>query len=145
MTDTVTNWREITGLAAQQAAQLSADVSQTEDDLLDIAKTMAERNQLQTTLAHITAPVARVGAWYHDGETITRTIWGSETVLETVTARIAGEQDSSGTITAWIEVVENAGSDGAGMNAGQARELAAALITAADELDRLDGTAPPFV
>ena len=142
---TMTTWRTVTGLTADQTAQLSADTIQTDADLLEIAQTMAERNHLQTTLTHITAPTARAGAWYDDGETITRTIWGTETVLDTITARIAGEQDSSGTITAWIEVVENAGHDGAGMNAGQARELAAALITAADELDRLDGTAPPFV
>jgi hypothetical protein len=43
-----------------------------------------------------------------------------------------------------VEVIENRGTYG-GMTAGQARELAAALITAADELERLDSTAPPFV
>jgi hypothetical protein len=30
------------------------------------------------------------------------------------------------------------------MTAGQARELAAALVQAADELERLTGDAPPF-
>jgi hypothetical protein len=140
---TATTWRDITGLTDEQAAQLAADTTQTEDVLLDIARTMAERNQLQTTLTHIAAPTARAGTWYDDGANITRTIYGTEAVLDTVTARIAGEQDSSGVLTAWVEVTENLGTDG-GMNAGQARELAAALVQAADELDRLTGDAPPF-
>ena len=59
-------------------------------------------------------------------------------------ARIAGEQDSGGVLTAWVEVIENPGTEGT-LNAGQARELAAALVQAADELDRLTGEAPPFV
>ena len=140
---TATTWRDITGLTDEQTAQLAADTTQTEDVLLDIARTMAERNQLQTTLTHIAAPTARAGTWYDDGENITRTVYGTEAVLDTVTARIAGEQDSSGVLTAWVEVTENPGTDG-GMNAGQARELAAALVQAADELDRLTGDAPPF-
>ncbi len=32
-------------------------------------------------------------------------------------AQIAGEQDSSGALTAWVEVVENRGHDGGGMTA----------------------------
>jgi hypothetical protein len=140
---TETTWRDITGLTDEQTAQLAADTTQTEGVLLDIAQTMAERNHLQTTLTHITAPTARAGTWYDDGANIARTIYGTEAVLDTVTARVVGEQDSSGAVTAWVEVVENPGTDG-GMNAGQARELAAALVQAADELDRIDGTAPPF-
>ncbi|CAN1549791.1 hypothetical protein MCEMAEM6B_02153 [Mycobacteriaceae bacterium] len=146
MTDTITTWRDITGLTAEQAAQLAAGVHQTEEDLLEMAQTMAERNHLQTTLAHIAAPARahRAGAWYDDGARITRTIYGTEAVLDTVTARVVGEQDSGGALTAWVEVIENRGHDGAGMTAGQARELAAALLDAADELDRLTGDAPPF-
>ena len=140
---TETTWRDITGLTDEQTAQLAADTTQTEGVLLDIAQTMAERNHLQTTLTHITAPTARAGTWYDDGANIARTIYGTEAVLDTVTARVVGEQDSSGAVTAWVEVVENPGTDG-GMNAGQARELAAALVQAADELDRLTGDAPPF-
>jgi hypothetical protein len=140
---TETTWRDITGLTDEQTAQLAADTTQTEGVLLDIAQTMAERNHLQTTLTHITAPTARAGTWYDDGANIARTIYGTEAVLDTVTARVVGEQDSSGAVTAWVEVVENPGTDG-GINAGQARELAAALVQAADELDRIDGTAPPF-
>ena len=140
---TETTWRDITGLTDEQTAQLAADTTQTEGVLLDIAQTMAERNHLQTTLTHITAPTARAGTWYDDGAHIARTIYGTEAVLDTVTARVVGEQDSSGAVTAWVEVVENPGTDG-GINAGQARELAAALVQAADELDRIDGTAPPF-
>ena len=140
---TVTTWRDITGLTDEQTLRLAADTTQTEDVLLDIARTMAERNHLQTTLTHITAPTARAGTWYDDGENITRTVYGTQVVLDTVTARVVGEQDSTGAVTAWVEVVENPGTDG-GMTAGQARELAAALVQAADELDRLTGDAPPF-
>ena len=142
---TETTWRDITGLTDEQTAQLAADTTQTEDVLLDIAQTMAERNQLQTTLTHIAAPTARAGTWYDDGANIARTIYGTEAVLDTVTARVVGEQDSSGALTAWVEVTENRGHDGGGMTAGQARELAAALVQAADELDRLTGDAPPFI
>jgi uncharacterized iron-regulated membrane protein len=141
---TVTTWRDITGLTDEQTAQLAADTTQTEDVLLDIAQTMAERNHLQTTLTHITAPTARAGTWYDDGENITRTVYGTEAVLDTVTARVVGEQDSSGSITAWVEVVENRGADG-GMTAGDARELAAALLDAAAELERLTGEALLFM
>jgi hypothetical protein len=144
MSDTINTWREVTGLTDEQTAQLAADIHQTEADLIDIAKTMAERNQLQATLAHVAAPTARAGAWFDDRGHITRSVYGTEVVLDTVTARVAGEQDSSGVLTAWVEVIENRGSDGV-MTAGQARELAAALVQAADELDRLDGTSPPFV
>jgi hypothetical protein len=70
--------------------------------------------------------------------------YGTEVVLDTVTARIAGEQDSSGASTVWIEVIENRGTEGA-MTAGQARELAAVLVQAANELDRITGEAPPFM
>ena len=140
---TETTWRDITGRTDEQTAQLAADTVQTEEDLLDIARTMADRNQLQTTLTHIAAPTARVSTWYDDGANIARTIYGTEAVLDTVTARVVGEQDSSGAVTAWVEVVENPGTYD-GMTAGQARKLAAALVQAADELDRLDGTAPPF-
>ena len=141
---TVTTWRDLTGLTDEQTAQLAADTVQTDADLLEIAQAMVERNHLQTTYAHITKPTARVGAWYDDGETITRTIYGTETVMQTVTARVVGEQNSGGAIAVGIEVTENPGTDGAGMTAGQARELAAALLDAADELDRLTGDAPPF-
>jgi hypothetical protein len=140
---TVTTWRDITGLTDEQTLRLAADTVQTEADLLDIARTMAERNHLQTTLTHIAAPTARVSTWYDDGARIARTIYGTQVVLDTVTARVVGEQDSTGAVTAWVEVVENPGTDG-GMTAGQARELAAALVQAADELDRLTGDAPPF-
>ena len=138
-----TTWRDITGLTDEQTLRLAADTVQTEADLLDIARTMAERNHLQTTLTHIAAPTARAGTWYDDGARIARTIYGTEAVLDTVTARVVGEQDSSGAVTTWVEVVENRGTEGT-LNAGQARELAAALVQAADELDRLTGDAPPF-
>ena len=36
-------------------------------------------------------------------------------------ARIAGQQDSGGALTAWVEVIENRGHDGGGMTAGQAQ------------------------
>ncbi len=144
MTTNTTTWRDITGLTTEQTNRLAADIHQTDADLLEIAQTMAARNHLQTTLTHITAPVARTGTWYDDGQRITRTLYGTETVLETVTARVVGEQDSSGAVTVWVEVVENRGAEGA-MDAGQARELAAVLVQAADELDKLTEESPPFM
>ena len=146
MTNNIT-WRDITGLTDEQTDRLSkGGAVLTEADLLDTARDFVARNQLQAAMADVPAPAwaIRTGAWYDDGGHITRSLYGGEVVLDTVTARVAGEQDSGGALTAWVEVIENRGHDGGGMTAGQARELAAALVQAADELDRMTGDAPPF-
>ncbi len=148
MSDTITTWRDITGLTDEQTDRLSkGGAVMTEADLLETARDFVARNQLQAAMADVPAPAwaLRTGAWYDDGANINRTVYGTENVFQTVTVRMVGEQDSSGASPAWIEVCENAGGECYALDAGQARELAAALVQAADELDRLDGTAPPFV
>lgn len=57
----------------------------------------------------------------------------------TAGVRVDGWQHQDGTVERYIGLY-----DIEEMNAGQARELAAALLAAAEELDRLNGDAPPF-
>jgi hypothetical protein len=148
MTETTTaNWRDITGLTAEQTNQLTAGANlMTEDELIELALQMAAQNHLQASLTHIPVPAGAVtvSAWYDDGETCTREVYGTAWNVGNVNARITGEQSSSG-VTAWrveVDPVERTIGD---LTAAQAREMAAAMLQAADELDRLTEESPPFM
>ncbi len=146
MTDT-TIWHDITGLTTEQAEQLSQGGHlMPEAELIELAREMAQQNRLQASLAHIPAPAGavHVTAWFDDGETTSRIIYGTAWNVGNVNARIIGDQDSDG-VTVWkVEFNAVYGTVG-DLTAVQAREMAAALVHAADELDKLTGDAPPFM
>jgi hypothetical protein len=137
----------ITGLTDEQTGQLAAGANlMTEAELTELARQMAERNLLQASLAHIPGPAGAVAvsAWYDDGEIVTREVYGTAWNVGNVNARITGEQSSSG-VTRWrveVDPVERTIGD---LTAAQAREMAAVMLQAADELDRLTGESPPFM
>lgn len=115
--------------------------------LLDYARSHAEQNRVdQTKFRHIPTPVGvrHVGHWEDDGtgrwsrgfdsckEWVIR-IPGAMKGSDRADVDIAGSQYEDGTITWQIYVY----ADSAVYNADQARQLAAALLEAADELDQL--------
>jgi hypothetical protein len=148
MTETTTaNWRDITGLTVEQTVQLAAGTNlMTEAELIELARQMAAQNLLQASLTHIPVPAGAVtvSAWYNDGETTTREVYGTAWNVGNANARITGEQASSGVARWRVEVdpVERTIGD---LTAAQAREMAAVLVQAADELDRLTEESPPFM
>lgn len=76
--------------------------------------------------------------WQHDGDgKWSRFFTGSTREVGDTTVIISGFQDSSGTITRSITV----DGDAEDLDAAQAREVAAALLDAAAELDRLSDKA----
>ena len=141
-TDNATTWRDFANnLTSEQFGKLDAAAWMADDDRLYMARHYAQTNQSQTTLAHVPVPAGcRIGRWFDVGGTVARTVDGAERQLATVTVRIVGQQDATGITTMGIEVRDRTDDL---MTAGDARALAAALIEAADMLDRLTGDAPP--
>ena len=149
MSETITTWRDIDGLTAEQTEQLTRGHAHnllTEAELLDTARDYATDNQLQAAMAGIPTPAGAVSVnrWYDDGELTTRDVYGKGCNVGDVNVRIIGQQDSTGATVWHVEFDAVEGTVG-GVNAGQVRELAETLTEAAEELDRLNGDAPPFM
>lgn len=143
---TETNWRDIsTELTAEQITRLESAAHMSDADLTDIARNFARRNQTQAAHAHIPVPAGAVkaGDWFDDGERVSRAVYGTERLVADTVIDIAGEQDVDGTTSYRILVQAREASEGA-LTAVEARAAAAALLAAADELDRLNGVTPPF-
>jgi hypothetical protein len=144
---TIPDWRTVEGLTDEQTARLTAGTHMKPDELLDIARDYAAQNQLQAALADIPAPPGAIsaGAWWqwHD-EAATRTVYGNRWEVGNAVIVVMGEQSADGAARWQIEVQAVDGTNG-DITAAQARELAAALVQAAQELDRLTGDAPPFM
>ena len=143
-TNNPTTWRDLADqLTDEQVKKLGAAAWMDPADLADVAHQYVKSNQLQTAMAHVPTPAQAhsTSRWFDDGQTVARTIYGREWQLATVTVRIIGEQDAAAVTKMGVEVRDHTDHD---MTASGARELAAALIEAADELDRLNGDAPPF-
>jgi hypothetical protein len=144
--NTATTWRDLTDqLTTVQQQQLTDGEHHTSPaDLLDVARDYAIHNLLQITHAEIPVPAGvKATAWYDD-DGAHRTLYGGRWTVGNVTVVLVGDQDATGAVGWQIEVqhVENTVGD---LNAEQTRELSRLLVTAADQLDQLDGTAPPFV
>lgn len=78
--------------------------------------------------------------WEHDGDgKWFRFFAGSTREVGDTTVMINGLQSADGTITRSISI----DGDSEGLDAARARAIAAAVLDAADELDRLEGTTPP--
>jgi hypothetical protein len=114
--------------------------------LLDFARDMAEGNVAEAVhFGHLPVPAdaVKVVRPHQDDDTglWTRGFVGREWTAAGTTVWIDGEQRSDGHVSRWLIVsvrdLEESGGDD--LTGGQARELAAALIEAADELDRLGG------
>lgn len=132
-----TTWRDIADdLTDEQFGRLDAAAWMADEERLDVARHYLLTNQLQTTMADVPAPAGacRIGQWFDDGESVARTIYGHDWQLATVDVRIVGQQDSTGITVMGVEVRDRTDDL---MTVGGARELAAALLAAADELDGL--------
>lgn len=142
-----TSWRDYADqLTAEQWSRLDAATHMSADDLLDLARDWIATNELQARMSHIAVPAGavRVSVWSDDGERIGRDLYGSEHRVGNVVATLRGEQDGDGATTWQIEI-DPAKHTLGDITAAQARELARVLLDAADALDRLDGTSPPFM
>jgi hypothetical protein len=145
--NTAQTWRDLTEqLTPEQIERLETSKWPDAADLLDMARDFAARNLLQSALADVAAPAGttKAGAWCADGTDTKRTVYAGRWHLGNVIVEIVGEQSADGAATWQIECRE-ADSTYGDLNAEQARELALVLTDAAELLDRLDGTAPPFV
>ena len=148
--NTATTWRDLADqLTAKQIAQLDNGRGQQPGDLLDIARDMAAQNLLQLSLSDVPAPhgATDVGAWCQDDDKIgssSRTVYGGRWTVGNATVVIAGEQHATGA-TSWQIEVQHAENTVGDLTAEQTRELSRVLAVAADRLDQLDGTAPPFM
>jgi len=135
-----TTWRDITGLTTEQADRLSnGGHLMTEADLLDMARDYRDHNILQASLAHIPEPAGatRITIWFDDLEgTVTREVYGTGWNIGNVNARITGTQNSTGAIV-WRTEFDSVYGTVGDLNAVQAREMAAVMLKAADEVERL--------
>lgn len=146
-TDTAHSWRDLLdSLTDKQISHLAASTHMSEPDLLEVAQDYAEQNRIQTDYAHIPAPAGATHTfpWSDDfGDGVSRGFYGAEWPVGEVAARIVGEQSTDGSTTQTIEVRHRERTNGE-LTANEARKLGLALIAAAEELDRLNGDAPPF-
>jgi hypothetical protein len=143
--NTATDWRDLKDqLTAEQIVRLENGRHMQPGELLDIARDMAAQNLLQAAHADVPLPDGVTAtSWYDDGGAH-RTVYGGRWTVGTVIVAIVGGQDTAGAIAWQIEVQPVDGTVGA-LCAHQCRELSAVLAVAADRLDQLTGTAPPFV
>jgi hypothetical protein len=145
--NTAQTWRDLTEqLTAEQIQRLTDGRHMQPDELLDIARDFAATNLLQASLADVAAPAGttKAGAWCADGTDTKRTVYAGLWHVGNVIVEIVGEQSADGA-AAWQIECREADSTYGTITAEQARELALALTDAAELLDKLDGTAPPFV
>ena len=150
---TTTNWRDLaTELTAKQIASMEdaeammpAGRPDTRQKLLEFARDFAAGNLADAAYAEIPAPPgAKVGVWEQNtaGGYSRSLEWGDVTTgVAGVDVGIDGRQEGNGDFTRSVTVYV----DGSvRLSAVEAREVARALLAAAEEFDRLNGDAPPF-
>lgn len=101
----------------------------------------AEQVLLEARLAHIAAPAgASADPWFciraDDGDAVRSLRWSDRDAGEGVGASVTGWQHETGDVTRSVTVWLS--SDTADITATTARALAAALLQAADELERIE-------
>ena len=145
--NTATTWRDLADqLTPEQVKHLTEATFMPPDELLEIARDHAGQNLLQLSLADVPLPAGATGAkiWWQDSTGTSRTIHGGQWTAGNAVVAISGDQDATGAATWQIEIYP-ADDTVRGLTAADARELVQVLAVAADKLDQLDGTAPPFV
>ena len=144
--DNATTWRDLADqLTPEQVAEL--DYCEREQippgaatplGHLNHARKLAELNIARAMFADIAAPAEAIGDvddWMDWDDAVYQrmfTAWSHH--VDAVSVDVLGMQFSTGHIERWI--VDTGRDDP--MTAGQARQRAAALLDAADELDRLE-------
>jgi hypothetical protein len=144
--DTATTWRDLADqLTPEQIAELEycerggvppglADA----EHQLNGARAMARHNLIQTLCADIPAPpdaAGRLYAWEEWGDGHGRVYTVSTRTGANTSVEILGIQHDDGRVERFI--LAQASDDDGGMTAAQARQFAAVLLDAADELDGL--------
>ena len=149
-----TNWRDLTPeLTAKQVASLEhaeamlpAGAVETQAALVGFARDYLELNAATAGCADIPVPPgATADSWaVKTSGGVSRLLeWGeSFGSVEGVEVAIDGTQESNGDYARSVTVYSD---DSVRLSAVEARELAAALVAAADEFDRLNEDAPPFM
>ncbi len=149
---TTTTWRDITGLDDEQTVIMEEHERmflghhpQAEAILIEQAEYMAACNRIDTDYADVAVPAgAHADRWVRDdnGEWSRSLEWAQvPTTVAAVDLYLDGSQNLDGSHTTQVSLY----SDGTHLSAEQTRGLAAALVHAADELDKLTGDAPPFM
>ena len=148
---TVITWRDLSSeLTPEQIAELDYCEQNhippgldTDEHRLNGARSMIRHNRAQREFAHIEPPAdcrGKIDGWQQfDDTTFCRAYTAWQREVGGIDVMIGGTQYSDdGRVTREIFV-----GDMDGMAAWQVRELAAALIAAADRLEQLDGTRWP--
>lgn len=141
-----TNWRDYADkLTVQQVADLTAIESacgdRAGDHLIIQAQAHVEGNRIdREQFGHLPIPhgAGRLFHWAKDGNGWAREFECARYTVGGVTVGVEGRQDANGTIeaTVFVSVNDLATSRGGTLSADESRELAAALTTAAEDLDR---------
>jgi len=137
--DTAATWRDLTDrLTAAQVAQLEHLEHNELGALLQMARQWATENTTEAALSDDVAPPAgavRTFSWQLDGDgKWFRDFEGTTRRAGKANVHICGRQDAGGSSRRWIAVGCH---DLDALDAAAARELAAALADASDELGRL--------
>jgi hypothetical protein len=152
--NTAQTWRDLTDqLTAEQIQRftwreqvLHGTPEQIQSLLLDQAQEHAAGNRRDRELfGAIPAPhgVEFVWHWTADdnGQDWQRSLEGASRRIGALVVSVNGTQRPDGSVQSYATIESNT----VEFDAATVRQIAAELIAAADELDRLDGTAPPFV
>ena len=151
---TNTDWRDLTAeLTADQVTSLEhaeemlpAGRDETQAALVGFARDYIELNGAADACANIPVPPgATAGPWaVKTSGGVSRLLeWhGDYSSVEGVEVAIDGTQESNGDYARSVTVYSD---DSVRLSASEARALAAALVAAADEFDRLNEDAPPFM
>jgi hypothetical protein len=151
---TTTTWRDLASeLTADQIASLEhADAMmpagrvEAQESLLGFARDYIELNRAADACAGIPVPPGAVAdSWaVKTSGGVCRTLeWHDNySSVPGVDVVIDGTQESNGDYARSVTVYSD---DSVRLSAPEARELAAALVAAAEEFDRLNGDAPPFM
>jgi hypothetical protein len=142
--DNATTWRD---LADQLTPKQQATLERYERDfanhnipptaeLLAIARDSAQHNLSDQMFADLPMPggVQLAEHWQPDGDEWARAFDGTSRTVKDTDVWIVGEQRASGAINRVIHVYLGGTDD---LHSDDARQLAAALVEAADEIDRL--------
>ncbi|NTY58666.1 hypothetical protein [Mycolicibacterium sphagni] len=127
-----------------RADGLPFDAEHRRSSLLFTAREYAWRNAAAVRYAHISPPpgATYVGDWAGDmwesGDPATRIFEGTKRTCEHMEVRTGGWQDSNGRTEWQITVDSNAKFNDGQMTSSVARQVGAAVVAAADELDRLN-------
>lgn len=151
-----TTWRDYADrLTAEQIAlmeyceanELPPGIASPESHI-NAALTMIRENETQAACAHIPTPPDALDVpapwlpWDDDVAQRTYTCWAQQ--MPGVAVTIIGYQYSDGR-PVYREIYVEDSDDACDMTADRARMLGRLLLDAADALDRLDGTSPPFM